>query len=161
MTLPLVAVGIVVMLVLVAATKGGGGLFGGGPDDFGGGGGAAHPILGLAGGSTFDAVMLLLVASVAAPIVEETMFRGVLYRNLRAGTAWLGIVISVALSAVMVAFIFAVIHPQGLIAVPVLGALAFGFALTREWRDTLIPSMVAHALNNGLVMTTLLVAFGG
>ena len=61
----------------------------------------------------------------------------------------------------LVAFVFAVVHPQGLVAVPVLGALAVGFALTREWRDSLIPSMVAHALNNGLVMTTLLVAFGG
>jgi hypothetical protein len=39
-------------------------------------------------------------------------------------------------------------------------ALAVGFSLAREWRETLVPSMVGHALNNGLLMLMLIVALG-
>jgi membrane protease YdiL (CAAX protease family) len=62
-------------------------------------------------------------------------------------------------AALLVALIFAVIHPQGLAAVPVLGALAVSFALIREWRGSLVGPMVAHALNNGTVLTALCLAF--
>jgi membrane protease YdiL (CAAX protease family) len=68
---------------------------------------------------------------------------------------------SVLLSAVVLSFIFAVIHPQGLIAVPVLMALAFAFALAREWRVSLIPAMVAHGVSNGVVATMNILAQGG
>jgi membrane protease YdiL (CAAX protease family) len=33
-----------------------------------------------------------------------------------------------------------------------LAALALAFTLVREWRGTLIPGMVAHAINNGVLM---------
>jgi membrane protease YdiL (CAAX protease family) len=52
--------------------------------------------------------------------------------------------------------VFAVVHPQGLIAVPVLMGLALGFTLAREWRGSLVPGMVAHSLNNGLVTLLIL-----
>jgi membrane protease YdiL (CAAX protease family) len=55
-------------------------------------------------------------------------------------------------------FIFAVIHPQGIFAVPLLMALAFGFSLIREWRETLLPCMVAHGLHNGLATLTMILA---
>ena len=57
-------------------------------------------------------------------------------------------------------FIFAVIHPQGLLAVPALTAMGFGFALLREWRDSLIAPMVAHALNNGMIVAMILAITG-
>jgi membrane protease YdiL (CAAX protease family) len=76
----------------------------------------------------------------------------VLYRHLREltriGPVWL----SVLSSALFSSFIFAVIHPQGLLAVPVLMGLAIVFALTREWRGTLIPCMVAHGMSNAMVL---------
>jgi membrane protease YdiL (CAAX protease family) len=55
--------------------------------------------------------------------------------------------------------IFAAIHPQGLLFIPVLGALACGFSLAREWRGSLIPCIVAHGVNNfavGLLAVLLL-----
>jgi len=97
-------------------------------------------------------VQVFFAASVVAPIAEETMFRGVLYRHLRGTGRLLGTALSVILSALLVSFIFAIIHPQTLYAVPVLMALAFGFTLAREWRGTLVPSMVAHGLHNGLIV---------
>ena len=55
------------------------------------------------------------------------MFRGVLYRHLREASAswrWLP---SVIFSGTVSSFIFAIVHPQGIVAVPVLMALAYGF----------------------------------
>ena len=57
-------------------------------------------------------------------------------------------------------FIFAVVHPQGYVAVPVLMAIAFGLTIAREWRGSLIPSMIAHGIHNGLVMLVLILAIG-
>jgi membrane protease YdiL (CAAX protease family) len=114
----------------------------------------AHPLIEFLGGG--DAVVLAqayILAAVIAPIVEETMFRGVLYRHLREAShvwRWLP---SVIFSGLVSSFIFAVVHPQGLIAVPVLMALAIGFTVAREWRGTLIPAVVGHGLNNALVTT--------
>lgn len=105
---------------------------------------------------------VLFLASVVAPFVEETMFRGVLYRHLRDATAsWAGRVGSVLGSAVLSSVVFAAIHPQGLLFVPVLGGLAFVFALTREWRGTLVPTMIAHGINNTVVLLLLIATMGG
>jgi membrane protease YdiL (CAAX protease family) len=101
-------------------------------------------------------LQVVLLASVLAPLVEETMFRGVLYRHLRDATARLGRAGSFFVSALLVSFIFAVIHPQGALAVPALMALAFGLNILREWRGSLLPSMIVHGIHNG-VTTFLLV----
>jgi membrane protease YdiL (CAAX protease family) len=155
MTIPLLAVGVLLIIVLVALLRGGG-QEGFSPDRM-----PAHPIVEfIARSGWWGRVQLLLLASVVAPVVEETMFRGVLYRHLREASCRLGFVASVLLSATVVSFIFAVIHPQGVLAVPALMALAFGFNLVREWRGTLVPAMVAHGINNGLLMLVFLLAMG-
>ena len=94
---------------------------------------------------------VILSACVAAPIVEETVFRGILYRHLRDVTAHWRVTATVAFSSLVNAFIFAAIHPQGVMWIPVLGSLAVGFSLMREWRRSLYPSMIMHAIHNGLV----------
>jgi membrane protease YdiL (CAAX protease family) len=149
---PLMVAGLIAVFVLMAAQQY---LQGGGPgkDDLVSPSTPSHPIVGpLASGDWETRMLILLLASVFAPIVEETIFRGVLYRHLRELTCWSGMAVSIILSGLISSFIFAAIHPQGLLAVPVLMALAFGFVLAREWRGTLIPCIVAHGLNNGLVM---------
>jgi membrane protease YdiL (CAAX protease family) len=96
-------------------------------------------------------------ACVIAPVVEETMFRGVLYRHLREATGGWKPTASVLASALVVSVVFAMIHPQGLLFVPVLGGLAFSFCLARQWRGSLLAPMVAHGLNNGVTLLLLLV----
>ncbi|MGK0185612.1 MAG: membrane protease YdiL (CAAX protease family) [Verrucomicrobiales bacterium] len=108
-----------------------------------------HPI----GELFFDApvivrIGLLLLAAVAAPLIEETMFRGVLHRGLRRS-------FSLPISGLIGAFCFAAVHPQDIVALPVLAALGFGFMLIREWRDSLIAPMIAHGLHNGTLMVGL------
>jgi membrane protease YdiL (CAAX protease family) len=151
---PLFILGLLVMLVL----KGIQDVVQGPPDPFGPSGAPGHPITAVVNNpSVWLWVQVFLVASVAAPVVEETMFRGVLYRHLREATGRAGRPLSVVIAAVITSFVFAVIHPQGLLGVPVLMGLALAFNLAREWRGTLIPAMIAHGINNGAV--TLLLYF--
>jgi membrane protease YdiL (CAAX protease family) len=161
MALPMLAVGVVLMLVLLWLQRT---LAGDGPgvDSFGPSGGPTHPIIGVAAHADWWTwLQVFLVAAVVAPIVEETMFRGVLYRHLREATCRTRTLWSVLFSATVVSFLFAVVHPQGWVVVPALMALAFAFALAREWRGSLIAPVVAHGLNNGLLMVLLILAFGG
>ncbi len=93
-------------------------------------------------------LLVFITACVAAPIVEETMFRGVLYRHLRDATAGWKRFVSVVFSALINGLIFASIHPQGIYGIPVLATLAIGFSLTREWRGSLIAPMMMHFIHN-------------
>ncbi|MFO0841784.1 MAG: type II CAAX endopeptidase family protein [Gemmataceae bacterium] len=125
------------------------------------GSGPTHPVIGVALEEGWWVwAQVFVVACVLAPVVEEAMFRGALYRHLReAGSAW-GRVASVAFAAAASGLVFAVIHPQGWLAVPALTGLAVVFALAREWRGTLLPPMVAHGINNGVITLMLLMMAG-
>jgi len=153
MALPMLAVGIMLTLGLVALQSA---LVGEQPP-LTPSGGPAHPvIMQLDGPAIWPKIMLLMLAAVAAPIVEETMFRGVLYRHLRDATGHMGAVGSIVVSATVSGFVFAIIHPQGWVAVPALMALAYAFCLVREWRGSLVPAMVIHAISNFIVMSTVI-----
>lgn len=114
---------------------------------------AVHPIVFGAGTGLKTIVGLYLLASVWAPVVEETMFRGALFHHLRFRHRWL-------FSAALSALIFASLHPQGWTAIPILGGIGFAFAGIREWRGTAIASAVAHALNNAVATTLLILTLG-
>ena len=154
MTLPILAVGVSIVYLLIIIQ----GVFAGPQPTFTPAGGPAHPIINnLANGDLWTYIQVYLVASVAAPIVEETMFRGVLYQHLRSASRNMGLFVSVLLATLINTFVFAAIHPQGWIAIPALMSLAIGFTLMREWRGTVIPSILMHGINNGLVMTLLMI----
>lgn len=124
---------------------------GGGPSEFGPSNAPGHPIVfAVAQGGWWVWLQVFFVACVVAPLVEETMFRGVLYRHLREASSRRRPAVGVLVSALVVSFVFAVIHPQGLLAVPPLMSLAMAFALMREWRVSLLPAMIAHGLNNAV-----------
>ncbi len=105
-------------------------------------------------------VQILVLACVLAPLVEETLFRGLLYRHLREAFGRFGRVFAVLLGGLAVSFVFAVVHPQGWLGVPPLMGLALAFTLAREWRGSLVAAMVAHGINNGLAMIGVLTLFG-
>ena len=111
-----------------------------------------HPIQEyLANGDWLMITIVFLTACVAAPVVEETMFRGVLYRHLRDWSQTPRRWVSVAFSAILNGFVFAAIHPQGIAAIPVLMTLAICFSLVREWRNSLLTPMLMHGIHNTLV----------
>jgi membrane protease YdiL (CAAX protease family) len=145
LSLPFLAVGMLITLFLLHLTKS----LPGSPAPTE----PSHPIQEyMSTGNAWVWFQMFFVASIVAPIVEETMFRGFLYRQMRQATSRWGMVPSVLLSMLVVSFVFAVIHPQGWVAVPALMAIAVALTLTREWRVSLFPSMVQHGVHNGLLV---------
>lgn len=104
--------------------------------------------------SDLDKLLLLLVAAVAAPVVEEIMFRGLLYPALR--QRW-GVLGGAALSAAL----FAAIHPTIPTGFLPLWLLGFAFAMVYEWRGSLLPNILMHSLHNGLILLTALTVLSG
>src|SRR5262249_5350820 len=84
MALPLAAIGLIVTLILMTLTHSlpGAGAPGSSPQSV-----PEHPIVPIIPGSGLGLKLVILtLAAVIAPIVEETMFRGVFYRHLREAT---------------------------------------------------------------------------
>ena len=122
--------------------------------------GPSHPIvLQLMAGNPLVVLQVFLLGSVAAPIVEETMFRGVLYRHLREISRSRRFWISVVFSTFVNTLLFAAIHPQGLATIPALMSLAIAFTLAREILDSTLPSMLMHGISNGITLTIALTLF--
>lgn len=107
---------------------------------------------GLTGGqavSPTETIALLLLVAVLVPIVEELFFRGMIYPLLRRHGAVVAIVGSAALFSV--AHFIPVVMPALFFIGLILGAL-------REWSRSVIPGIVFHALQNGLVVLALTAA---
>jgi membrane protease YdiL (CAAX protease family) len=111
---------------------------------------ATHPIVNQAAGLS-SAIRLFLLASVYAPLAEESLFRGALFHHMRHRHSWW-------ISALVVSLIFAAMHPQGWAAIPPLAMIAVTLAAIREWRGTIVASATAHALNNTMIMLVLVIA---
>ncbi len=93
--------------------------------------------------------LIVLLAVVFAPLTEELLFRGAFVSHLRGS-------VGIVLSSLISGFIFAAIHPQGWTLIPVLMSIGVVMALIRQWRDTLVSSITAHALHNGTLVTMML-----
>ncbi len=94
--------------------------------------------------ATFSA--LALSTAVFAPVVEEIIFRGLLFRNLRAqlGVAW---------AAIASGLIFGAVHldPERVLPLAGLGA---ALALLYEWSGSLLVPVVVHGLWNLLQLVS-------
>lgn len=91
-----------------------------------------------------DLYWLLLAGAVAAPVVEEFFFRGLLFPYLRARTGlWLAVLLSSAL--------FAMMHfvPPLIPALLVFGAIQ---ALVVHRLKSLYPAIFLHAINNWILL---------
>ena len=110
-----------------------------------------NPIFEMIANSNWIAILMLFVlATTWAPIVEEAIFRGALFRHLRGYMHWV-------FAAFLSAFLFAFMHDYGPMMVAPLIALGFMFAFMREWRGSLIASMTAHFLHNFTLMSFMII----
>lgn len=113
-----------------------------------------HPIVDWVGDAGPGGLLVVFVlAAVWAPLIEESVFRGAFYHYLRSR-------LGVVSAALVVALVFAAIHPQGLAGLPFLAALAFSLALIREWRGSVLASVTVHAVHNGLATLLLVTILG-
>ncbi|MCX6049256.1 MAG: type II CAAX endopeptidase family protein [Chloroflexi bacterium] len=91
-----------------------------------------------------DLVLLLLLVAVVAPIAEELLFRGLVYPVLR--RSW-GVTFAIILSALL--FGLAHVIP---VLIPGLFFVGLILAWVRERSGSVIPGMLIHALQNGIII---------
>ncbi|HVJ48080.1 type II CAAX endopeptidase family protein [Desulfitobacterium sp.] len=96
-------------------------------------------------------ILNLLLAGILAPIFEETLFRGVIFRGLQ---SYLGKWTSAILSAI----VFSALHFQAYGFFPRF-VLGLALAYLYDKHKSLYPSMAMHSLNN--VVALMLVAISG
>ena len=85
--------------------------------------------------------LIFVLATVWAPLTEELVFRGALYRRLRSRLVW-------PVAAIIVGLLFAFMHSYGPLMVSPLIALGFMFSFMREWRGSIIACITAHFIHN-------------
>jgi len=99
--------------------------------------------------SWLEGVAGLVLMVLLAPVLEEIIFRGLLYRMLR--EQW-GIVISVAVSAVF----FSLVHQGALVSPQLAGGIIF--ALAYEWSRSLwVPIGLHIGANSAVYLLSVLV----
>jgi membrane protease YdiL (CAAX protease family) len=112
-----------------------------------------NPIVDLLGSSNpWLIVFFFLLASLWAPLVEESIFRGCLYRQLRSGWHWFP-------AALVTALAFGFMHGYPVLMLGPVISLGFCFAMIREWRGSLIASMTGHCLHNASALLIMLSIF--
>ncbi len=113
-----------------------------------------NPALAIAHGvsSWGERVLMLITLAVAAPLVEETLFRGVLWAPLRPRLGATGTIL-------LTSAIFGAMHFDFMV-LPQLFLIGVGCAVLRELTGSLKASMILHGLWNGgaYIMITLLSA---
>jgi len=85
-------------------------------------------------------------------VVEESIFRGALFRHLRSR---MGMIAAAIASAV----VFGGMHGYEWMMLSPVIALGLIFAMMRDRRGSLIGPVVMHALHNGVLMACMLVLF--
>ena len=95
---------------------------------------------------------LFALGAIAAPVVEEFLFRGLLYPLMRGR-------MKVVAAVVVSALVFAALHFLAPL-IPALLMMGVVLALLTERYDSIVPSIAVHALNNGVVLIALYVAIG-
>ena len=110
-------------------------------------------------GDYLGQALFFVGAAILAPIGEEVLFRGYLFGSLRrlAGDSRAGIVIAYSVSALVFALAHSLAASEGVIALLVpsfLIGLVFAWGFDRS--GSLLPGIVAHALNNSIAFAALL-----
>ncbi len=115
--------------------------------------GGIHPVAEELNGNpgTLKLVILFVVASVLAPIWEEFSFRGLL---LPALTKAFGKPIY---GALLSSFIFAAIHPQGMLGIPLLMGVGIVLCAVSYQTKSLVSNMILHGLHNGATILVVLI----
>lgn len=101
--------------------------------------------------STLDAtqqpallVLVVITGLILTPVIEEILFRGVLYQALR-------LRMPVGSAALLSAIVFALLHGQIVLLIPftIMGVI---LALIYERSGSLWPTILVHACNNGIIL---------
>ncbi len=105
----------------------------------------SNPIIELIESSDFVTVAVLgSLMMVWAPLVEECIMRGALFRHFRSRFIFI-------FSGLFSAVLFGFLHQYDMLMLVPIITLGWAFAFMREWRDSLVGCMTAHALHNSTI----------
>jgi membrane protease YdiL (CAAX protease family) len=103
-------------------------------------------------------LLFFIGAAIVAPIGEEVLFRGYVFNAIRQtfGARNWGVPLAYALSALLFAGVHSLEVSQGLIGLLVpLFAIGLLLAWTMHSTGSLLPCIIAHAINNGVAVVAL------
>lgn len=103
---------------------------------------------GFLGGEWYRIVLLLLFASLVAPVCEEIFFRGFLYDALRTR-------MPLAAAIVLQAVVFGAVHTFGAVHSILVAGVAVVLALVYQFRKTLIAPIIVHSVFNSVQVSLL------
>ncbi|MEL6499376.1 MAG: CPBP family intramembrane glutamic endopeptidase [Planctomycetota bacterium] len=107
--------------------------------------GPVNPVFEMVSGQgVLGLVVLASLVVLWAPIVEELVMRGALYRHLRGRLHWL-------VSAIVSAMLFGLLHQYDVLMLLPVISLGLVFAAVREWRGSIIGCITGHMLHNATV----------
>lgn len=97
--------------------------------------------------STASRLVLAFLATATAPIVEELIYRGVLYSALQRaiGVAWAVVGVTILFASVHVAQYY-----NNISVIAAIGVLSLTLTLVRAYTKSLLPCFVIHLIFNGL-----------
>ena len=99
-------------------------------------------------------ILVAILATFTAPVVEEVIYRGILYSALQR-------TVGVWLAVFLVTLLFAIVHvPQYLpdyVAISMICLLSFVLTMVRVWTNNLLPCIALHFVFNA-IQSVLLVA---
>lgn len=109
--------------------------------------------------NTLGQVLFLIGGGLLAPIGEETLFRGYVFNALRrtAGARAWGLPLAYVASALLFSAIHAPGITQGAVALVVpIFVIGLLLAWAMHYTGSLIPCIIAHAINNGIALVVLI-----
>jgi membrane protease YdiL (CAAX protease family) len=97
--------------------------------------------------STASRLVLAFLATATAPLVEEIIYRGILYSALQRaiGVAWTVVAVSVLFASVHVAQYY-----NNVSVIAAIGVLSLTLTLVRAYTGRLLPCFIIHFVFNGL-----------
>lgn len=109
-------------------------------------------------GDYLGQALFMLGAAVVVPVGEEVLFRGYVFHTLRrigAGTAW-GLPVAFLLSAALFGVAHALAATQDVVALVIpTTVMGLGLAWAVHRTGSLLPCIIAHAMNNGVALLAL------
>jgi len=98
-------------------------------------------------------VAITVLATFTAPLVEETVYRGILFSSLR---RYLGLVATVLTVTVMFTGVHVLQYWGAWVSVAGLTLLSFSLTVVRARTKSILPCVLIHTLNNGFVSVLIL-----